>query len=190
VEELSGGLRRRVETAKALLHRPEILLLDEASTGLDPAARRDLWQLLRSQPDVTVLFTTHLMDEAAEADQLTLLDQGNVVAKGSPRELMAEVGGQVLELQGGDAVALAEELHATFGVDAKVLQDAVRVRSDGLQELVPKVMQRFGDRIGRLTLSHPSLEDVFIARTGRRFEIGQAEEAADGRGRKKKKERR
>jgi ABC-2 type transport system ATP-binding protein len=187
VEELSGGLRRRVETAKALLHKPELLLLDEASTGLDPAARRDLWQLLKSQPEVTVLFTTHLMDEAGEADRLTILDQGSVVAEGTPRELMAEVGGQVLEIEGADPAALANELKSAFGVEAKVLQDAVRVRSEGLHELVPKVMQRFGDRVGRLTLSHPSLEDVFIARTGRRFENREDQaEVLDKRGRKKK----
>jgi ABC-2 type transport system ATP-binding protein len=188
VAELSGGLRRRVETCKALLHKPELLLLDEASTGLDPAARRDLWTLLKRQPEVTVLFTTHLMDEAAEADQLVILDQGSVVAAGPPRELMAEVGGQVLEIEGPDAAALAGELGSAFGVEAKELQGVVRVRSENLHELVPRVMQRFGERIGRLTLSHPSLEDVFIARTGKRFENQEPEdEAAKG---KRKKERR
>ena len=103
VEDLSGGLRRRVEIAKCLLSRPELVLLDEASTGLDPAARREMWAVLRAQPGLTVLFTTHLMEEAAEADQLMLLDEGAVVAHGRPGELMEEVGGQVLELESAEA---------------------------------------------------------------------------------------
>jgi ABC-2 type transport system ATP-binding protein len=144
--------------------------LDEASTGLDPAARRELWRLLRSRSEVTVLFTTHLMDEAAEADRLTILDEGRVVAEGSPRELMREVGGQVLELEGSEPAELAAALAAAFEVEAVVLGDVIRVRSDAVHRLVPQVMDRFGARITRLTLSHPSLEDVFIARTGRRFE--------------------
>lgn len=170
VGELSGGLRRRVEVVKALLHRPDLLLLDEASTGLDPSARRDMWRLLRGQPGVTVLFTTHLMDEAAEADRLTILDQGKVVAEGSPRELMREVGGQVLELEGPEPGALAAELQQALGVAAAVLGDVVRVQADDVHALLPRVMDRCGARITRLTMSHPSLEDVFIARTGRRFE--------------------
>ena len=187
VGELSGGLRRRVEVAKGLLHRPELLLLDEASTGLDPAARRAMWSLLRSQPGVTVLFTTHLMDEAAEADRLLLLDQGKVVAEGSPRELMREVGDQVLEIQAADAKALAAELQAALGIAPQVLDDVVRIESARSHELVPKVMERFGARIQRLVLQHPSLEDVFLRKTGKRFV---AEPPPDETAGKKKRRRR
>src|SRR5690606_19445548 len=97
--ELSGGLRRRVEIAKCLMAKPDLVLLDEASTGLDPAARREMWKVLGAQPGLTILFTTHLMEEAAEADRLMLLDEGQVVAHGRPGELMEEVGGQVLEIE-------------------------------------------------------------------------------------------
>ena len=99
--ELSGGLRRRVEIAKCLMAKPDLVLLDEASTGLDPNARREMWKVLRAQPNLTILFTTHLMEEAAEADRLMLLDDGEVVAHGRPGELMEEVGGQVLAIDGG-----------------------------------------------------------------------------------------
>jgi ABC-2 type transport system ATP-binding protein len=169
VGELSGGLRRRVEVVKGLLHEPEILLLDEASTGLDPAARRAMWALLKGQQGVTVLFTTHLMDEAAEAEHLTLLDEGKVVAEGSPRELMQQVGDQVLEVQAKDAAQLAGELQQLVGVTPVVLDDVLRFESKDSHQLVPKVVERFGDRVQRLTLQHPSLEDVFLKKTGKRF---------------------
>ncbi len=176
VAELSGGQRRRVEVVKALLHRPELLLLDEASTGLDPAARRDLGALLRGQSGVTILFTTHLMDEAQEADGLTLLDQGRVVAEGTPRELMREVGGQVLELEADDLAAAAELVRAEAGRAPRQVGEVLRLDGQDLHELVPRLMQRLGERARRVTLSHPSLADVFLARTGRRFTA--AEEVA------------
>jgi len=98
VSDLSGGLRRRVELAKGLLPRPALLLLDEPSTGLDPGARRDLWQFLRSLEGVTVLFSTHLMDEAEHADRVTIMSEGLVVAEGLPEDLVRDIGGEVLEL--------------------------------------------------------------------------------------------
>ena len=102
VDTLSGGLRRRVEIAKALLHRPQVLLMDEASTGLDPAARRDLSrhvESLREKDGVTILLTTHILEEADRCDRLVLLHQGKIVAQGSPRELCARIGGDVVVLE-------------------------------------------------------------------------------------------
>ena len=170
-EELSGGLRRRVEIAKCLMAKPDLVLLDEASTGLDPAARRDMWKVLRAQEGLTIMFTTHLMEEAAEADQLMLLDDGGVVARGRPSELMEEVGGQVLEIETPDAVALVAALQSELQVNAQQIDQTVRVEGENTQELVPVVMTRFGDRIRRLHLAHPSLEDVFLQRTGKRFVV-------------------
>jgi len=185
VEELSGGLRRRVEIAKCLMARPDLVLLDEASTGLDPAARREMWQVLRAQQGLTILFTTHLMEEAAEADRLMLLDEGTVVASGRPGELMEEVGGQVLEIETVEASALVAELRDAFSVEAVQVDQTVRIEGETVQELVPEVMKRFGDRIRSLHLAHPSLEDVFLHRTGKRFVV-QAPEPTP----KKKKRRR
>ncbi|MFT4514269.1 MAG: ABC-2 type transport system ATP-binding protein [Planctomycetota bacterium] len=184
--ELSGGLRRRVEIAKCLMAKPDLVLLDEASTGLDPAARREMWKVLRAQEGLTILFTTHLMDEAAEADRLMLLDEGQVVAHGRPGELMEEVGGQVLEIETPDAVALVGELRTAFKVDAVQIDQTVRIEGEKVQELVPEVMTRFGDRIRRLQLAHPSLEDVFLSRTGKRFVVT-APEPDVKKGRKKRK---
>jgi len=171
VEDLSGGLRRRVEIAKCLLGRPELVLLDEASTGLDPGARRDMWKVLRQQEGLTVLFTTHLMEEAADADQLMLLDEGSVVAAGTPSELMREVGGQVLEIETDDPAALGDELRSALQIESRRFDQAVRIDGEKVHELVPKVMQQFGERITRLHLAHPSLEDVFLEKTGKRFVV-------------------
>ncbi len=109
VETLSGGLQRRVEIAKSLLHRPELLLLDEPSTGLDPGARIDLWQTLyrlRDQQGVTVLLTTHLMEEAERCDRVAIIDQGKIVASGTPEKLRAEIGGDVISARSQDATLL------------------------------------------------------------------------------------
>lgn len=187
VGELSGGLRRRVEIAKCLMARPDLVLLDEASTGLDPAARREMWRVLREQEGLTILFTTHLMEEAAEADQLMLLDEGRVVAHGKPSELMEEVGGQVLEIETVEAEALVADLKSSIGVEATQIEQTVRIDGEAVHELVPEVMKRFGDRVRRLQLAHPSLEDVFLQRTGKRFVVVEPD---DGAAKKKKKRRR
>jgi ABC-type multidrug transport system ATPase subunit len=105
VETLSGGLKRRVEIAKGLLHRPVVLLMDEASTGLDPGARRELWQYveeLRSREGVTILLTTHILDEADRCDRLALLHQGSVVAEGTPAHLRSRIGGDVVVLEAAE----------------------------------------------------------------------------------------
>jgi ABC-2 type transport system ATP-binding protein len=177
VEELSGGLRRRVEIAKCMLGRPSLVLLDEASTGLDPAARADMWALLRSQPGLTILFTTHLMDEAAEADQLTLLDQGRIVAQGRPRDLMREVGSQILEIEASDVAGLAAAVRAELGVEGQIVDGALRFDGATVHELVPALMSKYGDRLTRLQLAHPSLQDVFLRKTGKRFVVAPPEPA-------------
>ena len=184
VAELSGGLRRRVEIAKCLLNKPQLLLLDEASTGLDPAARRDMWQVLRQQSGLSILFTTHLMDEAAEADRLTLLDEGRIVAQGQPAELMRAVGGQLLEIEAADVESLGAELKQAIGIDATRIEQVLRIEGESVHELVPNLMTRFGDRISRLQLAHPSLQDVFFAKTGKRFAVQQPEQPTKRRRRR------
>src|SRR6185369_2263050 len=130
VETLSGGLRRRVEIAKALLHRPKVLLMDEASSGLDPAARRDLSrhvENLRDQDNVTILLTTHILEEADRCDRLILLHQGNIVAQGSPSELRSRIGGDVVVLETADTAALASRIQQKFGMQPAVMDGQVRV---------------------------------------------------------------
>ncbi len=184
VGELSGGLRRRVEIAKGLLHRPDVLLLDEPSTGLDPAARQDLWEFLKSQPEVTVLFTTHLMEEADGADRLTILDAGKVVAEGTPDALRREVGAEILEVQSKEAAALAEDLAKALNVTPQVVDDTVRIEHEHAHELVPELVRSFRSRFDKVSLSDPSLEDVFIQKTGHRLSADDAPAEAPKKGRR------
>ncbi len=169
VERLSGGLKRRAELAKGLLHGPELLLLDEPSTGLDPGARADLWRLLRGLDGVTVLFTTHLMEEAEQADAVTILHEGRVVAAGAPAALRASLSGEVLEVETTEPALLAAAIEAQFGVATRVAGGTVRVQGGGVPDLVPRLMAEQGARIVQLNLHRPSLEDVFMEKTGHRF---------------------
>lgn len=167
---LSGGLRRRIEIAKALLHRPPLLLLDEPSSGLDPGARRDLWRLLeklRGSQQVTVLLTTHFMEEGDRCDRLALLDRGRIVAAGSPAELKQEIGGDVVTVSGQAPGALAKELRDRFELEAVVYGDTVRFEHPRGHQLAGDLLQRLPGRMQALTISKPTLEDVFLRRTGR-----------------------
>ncbi len=173
VETLSGGMARRVELAKTLLHSPELLLLDEPSTGLDPGARRDLWdqlKLLHSRYGVTVLLTTHLMEEAAGCDRLALLHRGRIVALGSPEQLTSEIGGDVLTVHSGDPKLLGEEIRARFHCPATVLDGTVRIECERGHLFIPQLVEAFPGRVQGISLGKPTLEDVFIHRTGHRLE--------------------
>jgi ABC-2 type transport system ATP-binding protein len=172
VESLSGGLMRRAEIAKGLLHRPGVLLLDEPSTGLDPGARQDLWEQLRglqSRDGVTVLITTHLMEEAERCDRLAILSEGSLVACGTPRQLKDEIGGDVIVVAAPDPAGLKGEIERIAGGTAMLLDGTLRLERPRGHELVPRIMAALGDRIDSVTLGRPTLLDVFVHRTGHRF---------------------
>jgi ABC-2 type transport system ATP-binding protein len=173
VETFSGGMQRRIELAKGLLHHPGVLLLDEPTTGLDPGARRDLWQylqMLRDEEHVSVLVTTHLMEEAERCDRLAIMNEGNLVALGTPAELKSEIGGDVILLDAArDAELLAAHIRARFDVEAAVLGTQVRIEREGGHRFVPDVVEAFPGEIQAISVSKPALEDVFINRTGHKF---------------------
>ena len=171
-ETFSGGMQRRLELAKGLLHHPSVLLLDEPTTGLDPGARRDLWQylqILRDEEKVTVIVTTHLMEEAEHCDRLAILNEGKLVALGTPAELKHEIGGDVILLDTRDAEALAEKIRARFEVDAQVLDGQVRLERENGHRFITDVVETFPGEIEAISVSKPTLEDVFIHRTGHKF---------------------
>ena len=173
VETLSGGLRRRVEIAKALLHRPQVLLMDEASTGLDPAARRDLSlhvENLRSREGVTILLTTHILEEADRCDRLVLLHQGRIVTHGSPRELRSRIGGDVVVLEANDTSSLAGRIEQRFGLKPKVMDGLVRVEIQNGHRFITEVVEAFPGAIESVGLHKPTLEDVFVRETGASIE--------------------
>ena len=175
VETLSGGQKRRIELAKGLIHSPSVLLLDEPSTGLDPGARMDLWnylRILRDEQGVTILVTTHLMEEAEHCDRLAILNAGKLVAHGSPAELKAQIGGDVVQFEARDpevAKALADGIAQKFGVAPAVVGNAVRVEREHGHRFLAEVMEAFPGAVESVSVSKPSLEDVFIQRTGHRF---------------------
>jgi ABC-2 type transport system ATP-binding protein len=173
VETFSGGMQRRIELGKGLLHHPGVLLLDEPTTGLDPGARRDLWQylaMLRDEEHVSVLVTTHLMEEAERCDRLAIMNEGNLVALGTPAELKSEIGGDVVTLDAThDAGVLAERIRARFHVDTTVLENQIRIERQSAHRFVTEVVEAFPGEIEAISVSKPALEDVFIRRTGHKF---------------------
>ncbi len=190
VETFSGGMQRRIELAKGLLHHPAVLLLDEPTTGLDPGARRDLWQYLRTLRDeeqVSVLVTTHLMEEAERCDRLAIMNEGNLVALGTPTELKSEIGGDVILLDAvHDAPLLAKRIQNRFHVETTVLENQVRMERESAHRFVTEVVEAFPGEIEAISVSKPALEDVFIRRTGHKFwsETSEAESSSKDHGRR------
>jgi ABC-2 type transport system ATP-binding protein len=169
VENLSGGLKRRVEIAKGLLHKPSVLLMDEASTGLDPGARRELWQFileLRNQEGVTVLLTSHILDEADRCDRLALLHEGRKVSEGTPAELKAKIGGDVVILQTADPAGLSGGIESRFGLHPSTLDGTLRVEMADGHRFIAEVVEAFPGKIESVGLHKPTLEDVFLRETG------------------------
>ena len=171
-ETFSGGMQRRLELAKGLLHHPSVLLLDEPTTGLDPGARSDLWQylgILRDEERVTVIVTTHLMEEAEHCDRLAILNEGKLVALGTPAELKHEIGGDVILLDTRDPEAVAAKIRSRFELDAQVLDGQVRLERENGHRFITDVVETFPGEIEAISVSKPTLEDVFIHRTGHKF---------------------
>jgi ABC-2 type transport system ATP-binding protein len=172
VETLSGGLKRRVELAKGLLSEPRILILDEPSTGLDPGARRDLWDYiltLRSERGTTVLVTTHLMDEAERCDRLAILDRGRIVAVDTPDALRHKIGGDVLTIRSSDESTLsrlAAEVERRWGIAGNLVDGSIRLEHPDARGLLREIYDAFPDEIESIQLARPTLEDVFIHETG------------------------
>ncbi len=183
VETLSGGLKRRTEIAKSLLHRPELLLLDEPSTGLDPAARIDLWRFLqqiRHDGQTTIVLSTHLMDEADRCDHLALLAQGELIAQGRPRDLKHDLGERYLSIQAADLDEMAHLLRSELSLDVQILPDQLRIDHPDPENLLTVIMERYRDLVLQITLGRPTLEDVFIQKTGHQFWGSPADEFSKG----------
>jgi ABC-2 type transport system ATP-binding protein len=170
---LSGGLRRRTEVAKALLHAPKLLVLDEPSTGLDPAARRELWadlRALRERQGTTIMLTTHLMDEGAGCDRVAILHEGRLVAGGAPAALVDAIGGDVVWVTAREAVVLAPRIAARFGLETPIVDGRIRIERQRGHEFITELVEAFPGDIDAVTFGKPTLEDVFVHHTGHRLE--------------------
>ncbi len=182
VKALSGGLRRRVELAKCLLHRPAVLILDEPSTGLDPSARRTLWrqlESLRQSTGLTTLLTTHFMEEADRCDALAILDRGRLVACGAPHDLKARVGGDCIVIDCADAADLARRIRERFDCPATVVDGRVRMEHNEGASFVGQLAKAFGAELRSVTVGQPTLEDVFMRETGHGFDGDNADDDRD-----------
>jgi ABC-2 type transport system ATP-binding protein len=171
-ENLSGGQKRRLEITKSLIHAPKILILDEPTTGLDPLARREVWnylQFLREKEEMTILVTTHLLEEAEDCDEIALIDKGRVICQGRPSQLRHSLGGDVVSVRSPRAKELSEEISAKFGLKAMQLGHDVRIVPKDMASLVNFLLTNSQEMFDSFSVGKPTLEDLFIEKTGHRF---------------------
>jgi ABC-2 type transport system ATP-binding protein len=169
VNTFSGGMKRRLEIARGLLHSPRVLFLDEPTVGLDPQTRSSIWgyiSKLGREEDITIFLTTHYMDEAEYCDRIAIIDQGRIVVLDTPEALKESVGKDRVQIHTADDEAAIEALRERFGIAAVVAEGAVTFGVPGGEEFVPRLFAELGQPISSVSVSRPSLDDVFLAYTG------------------------
>ena len=174
VETLSGGMRRRVELAKAMLHEPELLLLDEPSTGLDPMARREFFghlEQLSRRDNVTIVLTTHHMEEAERCDRIAMLHKGQLVACATPGQLKSQVGGDVVVIHAAAPELLQHKLLQQLKLKSSLVDGTLRIERPRGHELLREIIDTFGAEIESVSFGKPTLEDVFVHLTGHKFNV-------------------
>jgi ABC-2 type transport system ATP-binding protein len=175
----SGGMKRRLEIARGLMHSPTVLFLDEPTIGLDPQTRRSLWgyaQSLRQTEGVTIFMTTHYMDEAEACDRIAIIDGGRIVALDTPSGLKAGLGGDVVSVSARDNAALLEEIRGRFEVEPRIEGEAIEFRVDSGETFLPLLFSRLSTPIETVSVRRPTLDDVFVALTGRQIRASSADE--------------
>ncbi|MBV9311082.1 MAG: ATP-binding cassette domain-containing protein [Solirubrobacterales bacterium] len=169
VGTFSGGMRRRLEIARGLMHSPRVLFLDEPTIGLDPQTRRSIWtyiKQLKQSEEITIFMTTHYMDEAEWCDRIAIMDHGEIVALDSPEKLKADVGTDRVTIHTDDDEAAIAELEERFDVQARVTEGAVAFAVPGGEEFVPRLFAELDVPIRAVSVSRPTLDDVFMSFTG------------------------
>ncbi|WP_019631329.1 ATP-binding cassette domain-containing protein [Actinomadura atramentaria] len=172
VRTLSGGMRRRLEIARALLHRPRVLFMDEPTIGLDPRTRADVWRylrLVREREAVTLFLTTHYLDEAEQCDRVAILHGGRIVAQGSPAELKSVLGADRVELRTGDDAAAARVLRERFGAAVAEGPGGLAFRAPDSARVLPRLFAELDVPVFEARVTPPSLDDVFLHHTGHRI---------------------
>jgi ABC-2 type transport system ATP-binding protein len=169
VMTFSGGMRRRLEIARGLLHSPKVLFLDEPTIGLDPQTRASIWQYigeLHKREEITVFVTTHYMDEAEHCDRIAIIDQGKIVALDTPANLKAAIGKDRVQIATADDPAAIAALRTIFALEAKMVEDLVTFGVAEGAAFVPQLFEKLGIAIRSVTVQQPSLDDVFLSFTG------------------------
>ncbi len=169
VGTFSGGMKRRLEIARGLLHSPRVLFLDEPTVGLDPQTRSSIWTYiseLKRDEDITIFLTTHYMDEAEYCDRIAIMDQGTIVALDTPEALKASVGKDRVQIQTGDDERAIIALRERFEIEAVLAEGAVTFGVPEGEQFVPRLFAELGQPIRSVNVSRPSLDDVFMSYTG------------------------
>jgi ABC-2 type transport system ATP-binding protein len=177
----SGGMRRRLEIARGLMHSPRVLFLDEPTIGLDPQTRNSIWGYIRQlqeSEEITIFMTTHYMDEAEFCGRIAIMDHGEIVALDTPEALKEQVGADRIRIETDDDAAAIEAIGARFGLEAGVSEGAVSFAVPDGEEFVPRLFAELGVPIRSVSLSRPTLDDVFMSHTG--TTIRDAEETDGG----------
>ncbi len=170
VSTFSGGMQRRLEIARGLLHAPKVLFLDEPTVGLDPQTRASIWEYiidLKQREDITIFLTTHYMDEAENCDRIAIIDHGQIQAIDTPEALKASVGRDRVQISTADDDAAIAALDAQFGLDAGMHDGLVTFSVSSGEEFVPRLFAELGVPIRSVSVARPSLDDVFMSYTGR-----------------------
>ena len=173
----SGGMKRRLEIARGLLHAPHVLFLDEPTVGLDPQTRASIWEYindLKSREDITIFLTTHYMDEAENCDRIAIIDHGTIVAIDTPEALKASVGRDRVQISTEDDAAAIRALAEVFGVEAGVHEGLVTFSVESGEHFVPKLFGALPVTIRSVSVSRPSLDDVFMSYTGKTIRDAEA----------------
>lgn len=172
IKKLSGGMRRNLDIARGILHRPKILFLDEPTIGLDPQARIHIWNFineLRKQEEMTVFLTTHYMEEAEKCDRIGIIDHGQLIALDSPAELKRTIQGDVIHLRTDRDPEIEQAIQKQFGLTTKRTREGIFLKVDSGEAFMPLLFKAFGDQIQAINIHRPSLNDVFLHLTGREF---------------------
>jgi ABC-2 type transport system ATP-binding protein len=176
VRTYSGGMTRRLEIARGLLHRPRILFLDEPTLGLDPQTRRRIWDYLaelRARERLTIFLTTHYMDEAEHCDRIAVIDHGRIVALDTPNGLKSALGGDLITITTADGQVAASELRQRYGLAPVVADRTVSFHVPAGEAFLPDFVRSFGPPLESISLRRPTLDDVFLHLTGREIRDGE-----------------
>ncbi len=180
VRTFSGGMKRRLEIARGLLHSPRVLFLDEPTVGLDPQTRAHIWgyiEELRQREAITMFLTTHYMDEAEHCDRIAIIDEGRVVVEGTPEELKASVGQDRVQIATGDNAAAIAALARRFSLDGTVSEGSVAFYVPRGETFVPRLFAELGVPINSVSITRPTLDDVFMTYTGRTIRDAEASDS-------------
>jgi len=170
VKKFSGGMKRRLEVARGLIHRPRVLFLDEPTLGLDPQSRANLWEFISEMPkehNVTIFMTTHYMEEAEVCSRIGIIDKGKIIAEGSPEDLKKTVGGDVISLRTKDNRWSKMEIKRLFSIDAEEKEGELYLTSNKGDACIPELIRGLADMVISVKLQRPTLNDVFLKLTGK-----------------------